>query len=105
MHPPWLRACTDEDCIDILEKIFSSDLNLKPVIENALRIGPFRDDGSPHLIIAKFLYRSERRIPWVPETFLARFPVSVKSFAARGFGLRPTPKIPAAREKNLWYPG
>ena len=28
-----------------------------------------------------------------------------KSFAARGFGLRPTPKIPAAREKNLWYPG
>ena len=23
----------------------------------------------------------------------------------RGFGLRPTPKIPAAREKNLWYPG
>ena len=52
---------TDEDCIDILEKIFSSDLNLKPVIENALRIGPFRDDGSPHLIIAKFLYRSERR--------------------------------------------
>ena len=24
---------------------------------------------------------------------------------ARGFGLRPTPKIPTAREKNLWYPG
>ena len=23
-------------------------------------------------------------------------------FAARGFGLRPTPKIPAAGEKNLW---
>ena len=22
----------------------------------------------------------------------------------RGFGLRPTPKIPVAREKNLWYP-
>ena len=34
-------------------------------------------------------------LPWVPETFLALFPVSV----------RPTPKIPAAREKNLWYPG
>ena len=38
------------------------------------------------------------KIPWVAETFLARFPVSVKSlcqvfivtrFAARGFGLRP----------------
>jgi len=23
----------------------------------------------------------------------------------RRVGLRPTPKIPAAREKNLWYPG
>ena len=23
----------------------------------------------------------------------------------RGFGLRPTPKIPAVREKSLWYPG
>ena len=31
--------------------------------------------------------------------------ILVDSFAARGFGLRPTPKIPAAREKNLWYPG
>ena len=39
-------------------------------------------------------------LPWVPENFLARFLVS-----ARGLGLRPTPKIPAAREKNLWYPG
>ena len=24
---------------------------------------------------------------------------------SRGVGLRPTPKIPTAREKNLWYPG
>ena len=53
-------------------------------------------------------------LPWVPETFLARFPVlsslivtreSVSGFAARGFGLRPTPKIPPAREKSLWYLG
>ena len=51
-------------------------------------------------------------LPWVPETFLARFPVSVKSspLAASAYGrrcvsLRPTAKIPAAREKNLWYPG
>ena len=56
-------------------------------------------------------------LPWVPETFLARFPVSVKSSLLRrswlrptaedvsAFGLRPTPKIPAASEKNLWYPG
>ena len=51
-------------------------------------------------------------LPWVLETFLARFPVSVKSLKgparkgfSRGFGLRPTPKIPAVREKSLWYPG
>ena len=25
-------------------------------------------------------------------------------FAARGFGLQPTPRIPATLEKNLWYP-
>ena len=38
-------------------------------------------------------------IPWVPETFHARFPVSVKSsrgFAARVFGLRPKTCWPAA---------
>ena len=29
----------------------------------------------------------------------------VSRFAARGFGLRQTPKIPAAREKNLSYRG
>ena len=54
-----------------------------------------------------------RPLPWVPETFLARFPVSVKSiethfsrgFVAHGFDLRPSTKIPAAREKNLWYTG
>ena len=44
------------------------------------------------------------------ETFLARFPVSVAAsplvaYGRRRVGLRPTPKIPAAREKNLWYPG
>ena len=55
-------------------------------------------------------------IPWVPETFLARFPVLSSLFLAasplvalaygrRCVGLRPTPKIPAAREKNLWSPG
>ena len=34
----------------------------------------------------------------VPEVFS-------RGFAARVFGLQPTPKIPAACEKNLWYPG
>ena len=27
------------------------------------------------------------------------------AYGRRCVGLRPTPKIPAAREKNLWYPG
>ena len=27
------------------------------------------------------------------------------AYGRRRVGLRPTPKIPAAREKNLWYPG
>ena len=30
---------------------------------------------------------------------------SRKKGFSRGFGLRSTPKIPTAREKNLWYPG
>ena len=30
---------------------------------------------------------------------------SAVSYGRRRVGLRPTPKIPAAREKNLWYPG
>ena len=41
--------------------------------------------------------------------FLARFPVSVKlvasAYGRRCVGLRQTPKIHAARKKNLWYPG
>lgn len=52
---------TDEDCINTLEKIISNDLSEKPVIENAHRVGPLRNDGSPRPIIAKFLYRPERR--------------------------------------------
>ena len=49
-------------------------------------------------------------IRWVPETFLSRFPVSVKSllwparfsrrFAARGFGLRPKMCGPSADTEN-----
>ena len=48
---------TGEDCIVTLGKIISKDLKQKPVIEN----GPSRDDGSPRPIIAKFLYRPDRR--------------------------------------------
>ena len=44
-------------------------------------------------------------ITWVPETFLARLPLVALAYSRSCVGLRPTPKIPAAREKNLWYPG
>ena len=33
------------------------------------------------------------------------FSSAVSGFCQVFVGLRPTPKIPAAREKNLWYPG
>ena len=39
-------------------------------------------------------------VPWVPEVFLARFPVSVMSLLCSASGRRPP-----FREKNLWYPG
>ena len=45
-------------------------------------------------------------VPWVPETFLARFPVLSSLYAASAYGrrcvgLRPTPKIAAMRAKKL----
>ena len=46
----------------------------------------------------------EGNVPWVPETLLARFPVSVKAsaYGRRCVALRPTPKIPRRkREKPL----
>ena len=52
----------------------------------------------PHLV-KKIMVRP-KSVPWVPETFLARFPVSVKSFAARGFGLRPKMCRPSANTGN-----
>lgn len=33
---------------------------MQPNIENAHRIGPFKDDGTPRPILAKFLYCPER---------------------------------------------
>ena len=41
----------------------------------------------------------------MPEVFLAASPLVASAYGQRRVGLRPTPKIPAAREKNLWYPG
>ena len=51
---------TGEDCIATLGKKISKDLKQKPAIENAHRVGPSREDGSPRPIIAIFLYRSDR---------------------------------------------
>ena len=51
---------TVEDCIAKLSDILGNDLQLQPNIENAHRIGPFKDDGTPRPILAKFLFRPER---------------------------------------------
>ena len=65
------------------------------------------DTQSGDLIFQRTVRQS---VPWVPEAFHARFPVSVvlKSdprFAARVFGLRPKKrKLPVAREKKPLVP-
>ena len=50
---------TGEDCIAKLRDIIENDLQLQSNIENAHRIAPFKDDGTPRPILAKFLYRPE----------------------------------------------
>ena len=75
---------------------------------------PYRALSFSNLDVTKNVYFT-LMLPWVPEAFHARFPVSVKKvtrFAARVFGRRPKMCWPAAdeaslrtREKNLWYPG
>ena len=53
---------SNENCIEKLKTILSNDLGIKPVIENAHRIGGPRTGASndPGPVIAKFLYRPER---------------------------------------------
>ena len=51
---------TGEDCIAKLRDIIENDLQLQSNIANANRVGPFKDDGTPRPILAKFLYRPER---------------------------------------------
>ena len=46
---------TSKDCIAKLPDILENDLQLHPNIENAHRIGPFKDDGTPRPILW-FLY-------------------------------------------------
>ena len=45
---------TGEDCIAKLSDILGNDLQLQPNIENAHRIGPFKDDGTPRPIWLSF---------------------------------------------------
>ena len=47
-----------------------------------------------------FLHAIITRLPWVPETFLARFLVASAVGRSCVVRLRPTPKIPTAREKT-----
>lgn len=56
----FIPKSTGEDCIAKLGDILGNDLQLQPNIENAHRIGPFKDDGTPRPILAKFLYCPER---------------------------------------------
>ena len=73
------------------------------ICEIQLKMFPFFDTNWPY---------EHRRIPGRPTLGARDFSSAVSGFCqvfivtrARSFGLRPTPKIPAAREKNLWYPG
>ena len=50
-----------EDGILKLTEIISSDLNIRPTIENADRVGTRKEDGPPRPILAKFLYRPKRK--------------------------------------------
>ena len=44
-------------------------------------------EGTSYQMLEVLSFCFRERVPWVPETFLARFPVSVKSFlAASAFG-------------------
>ena len=50
---------TSEDCIAKLRDILENDLQFHPNIENANRIGRFKDNGTARPILAKFLYPPE----------------------------------------------
>ena len=53
---------SNENCLEKLTTTLSNDLGIKPVIENAHRIGGPRTGASndPRPVIAKFLYQPER---------------------------------------------
>ena len=50
---------TEEDCVQKVRNILSSQLDMEPEIENAHRVAP-RNDHKPRVIICKSLYRPQR---------------------------------------------
>ena len=48
-----------EGCLQKIQDILATQLNLEPKLENAHRAGP-RSDAKPRAIICKFVYRPER---------------------------------------------
>ena len=54
------RDSTSEDCIAKLRDSIENDLQLQSNIENAHRIGTFKNDVTTRPVLAKFLYRPER---------------------------------------------
>ena len=88
--------------------LFTSSCTCISVVMYSLHFAPFLLKIGPE---SKVLTDLVVKVPRVPETFHGRFAVSVvfivtgaKSFAARDFGLWPTPKHPAARKKQTLVP-
>ena len=55
--------------------------------------------------LAKKDTRLRECIPVNKRVAVALWRLVASAYGRRCVGLRPTPKIPAAREKNLWHPG
>ena len=69
-----------------------------------ITVGDFQSDWRKCNPIKK-VNRDGKKHRSVPEVFLMASPLMNSAYSRRCVGLQPTPKIPAAREKNLWYPG
>ena len=54
-----IEESAGEDCLQKIQDIQATQLNLEPKLENAHRAGP-RSDAKPSAIFCKFVYRPER---------------------------------------------
>ena len=71
-----------------------------------ITVGDFQSDWRKCNPIKKLKVNGDgKKHRSVPEVFLAASPLVNSAYGRRCVGLQPTPKIPAAREKNLWHPG